>query len=194
MIKRMILLFTVMSLTACSTVGRVFPDNSNDYQNARSIADLEIPPDLTSGAANDSMSIPGAGNQVSLSSETARVSRWAEIRTLDNDRSLLLIPEELAVAWSGVESALEAGNIEINGKDQTNGTFDVTYKTDEEQGWFSRLAFWRNTSRPYKVSLSAADTNTELYILEMDGEAASGLEAELLLSTIRTQYNAGKAQ
>jgi uncharacterized lipoprotein len=195
MMMRMVLLFVVIALTGCSSVGRVFPDNSNEYQQARSIPNLELPPDLTSNASNNFMDIPGGTNQVSLSAQTARDAiRWAEIRSIDNDRSLLVIPEGVESAWEAVDRALQAGSIEINSKDQPGGTINVTYKTGEEEGWFSRLAFWRSNSYPFTLKLSGVEETTELTVLEKNGEWATSLESELLLSSIRTQYNASKAQ
>jgi outer membrane protein assembly factor BamC len=195
MMMRMVLLFVVIALTGCSSVGRVFPDNSNEYQQARSIPNLELPPDLTSNASNNFMDIPGGRSQVSLSAQTARDAiRMAEIRTIDNDRSLLVLPEGLDAAWNAVDKALQAGSIEINSKDQSNRTFNVTYKTGEDEGWFSRLAFWRSNSYPFTIRLSDVDETTELTVLEKNGEWATSLESELLLSSIRTQYNASRAQ
>jgi len=195
MMMRMVLLFVVITLTGCSSVGRVFPDNSTEYQQARSIPNLELPPDLTSNASNNFMDIPGGTNQVSLSAQTARDAiRWAEIRSIDNDRSLLVIPEGVESAWEAVDRALQAGSIEINSKDQPTGTINVTYKTGEEEGWFSRLAFWRSNSYPFMLRLSGVEETTELTVLETNGEWATSLESELLLSSIRTQYNASRTQ
>jgi len=195
MMKKVCLVLVVISLTACSSISRMFPDNSAEYRSAEMLPNLELPPDLTATSANNTMDIPGGRSQVSLADQTASEAiRWAEIRTLDDDRSLLVIPEELGSAWTAVENALQAGEIEINSKDQVSGTMNVTFKTGEEQGWFSRLAFWRSDSHPFMIRLTAADANTELTVLEQDGEWAAGLEAELLMTSIRTRYNSGRSQ
>ncbi|MEX2352680.1 MAG: hypothetical protein WD709_00735, partial [Gammaproteobacteria bacterium] len=82
-----------MSVSACSTFERMFPDRSTEYRQAESLPDLEIPPDLTAGVASDRMSVPGEGGQFALSAQAQdRPSTWAEIRSIDTDRSLLSIP------------------------------------------------------------------------------------------------------
>jgi len=66
---RLIFLLVAVSLTsACSYVSkldRVVPDRRTDYEKAEPMPDLEIPPDLTVEASNNSMTIPGEGASLS---------------------------------------------------------------------------------------------------------------------------------
>jgi len=65
-----ITLLMIGLVTGCSTFNRVFPDRSKDYQQAETLPDLEIPPDLTGGASSESMTIPGEKSEIgSLSGE-----------------------------------------------------------------------------------------------------------------------------
>ena len=39
-------------------LGKVLPDKKSEYKKSESMPDLEVPPDLTSNALNESMAIP----------------------------------------------------------------------------------------------------------------------------------------
>ena len=54
-----LLLVLMFSLSACSYLKGLLPDKKNEYKRSETMQDLEVPPDLTADAINDSMSIPG---------------------------------------------------------------------------------------------------------------------------------------
>lgn len=56
-----VLLLVLALLTACGIVSgldEVLPDKRKEYRKSESLPDLEVPPDLTSGAINDAMAVP----------------------------------------------------------------------------------------------------------------------------------------
>ncbi len=53
-----VVLLIAVFINGCSTVGRMFPDNSTDYQRAEALPQLEIPPDLSGDGISRSMNIP----------------------------------------------------------------------------------------------------------------------------------------
>ena len=64
------LLCIVILLSGCSMLPNlddVLPDKRTEYKKSESLPDLEVPPDLTAGAVNDSMAIPNEAQQASLS-------------------------------------------------------------------------------------------------------------------------------
>ncbi len=66
------LIFIPLLLTlsvSCSRLGldNVLPDKRTTYQKSRNLPALEVPPDLTTGAINDSMAIPGEEDATTLS-------------------------------------------------------------------------------------------------------------------------------
>jgi len=197
--RTVIMSIIAILLPACSSLDKVLPDTRTEYEKAESLPDLEIPPDLTADAINDSMMIPGERGRASLSARSRSAAgsaiKQAEIRRLDSTRSLLYLPEELEVAWTEIEKVLVGAGIEINEKDPEKGIFDITYTPDagEKKGFFSRLAFWKGGSESYLINMTGEDGRTELVILDKKGEWATDEEAEVLLATIRTQYNVSKA-
>ncbi len=197
--NRMIALsILVVMMTACSTLDRVLPDTRTEYKRAESLPDLEVPPDLTADAISDRMMIPGERGRASLSAQSPSgvAVKRAEIRRLDNARSLLYLPEELDIAWVEIEKVLVGAGVSINKKDTESRTFDITFSPDsgEKRGFLSRLAFWRGGSESYLINMTGEDDRTELVILNRKGEWATDEDAHMLLATIRTQYNVSKAQ
>ncbi|MFT5349717.1 MAG: outer membrane protein assembly factor BamC [Planctomycetota bacterium] len=62
---RLLLVFVLsLTTTACSYLPKfdsILPDKSKEYKKSESLPDLEVPPDLTAEAVNDSMTIPNEG-------------------------------------------------------------------------------------------------------------------------------------
>lgn len=64
MTRFLIILIFVLLSTSCSYIpklDKILPDKSKEYKKSESLPDLEVPPDLTAEAGNDSMSIPNQG-------------------------------------------------------------------------------------------------------------------------------------
>jgi uncharacterized lipoprotein len=119
----------------------------------------------------------------------------AEIQTINNNKSLLTIPEEFTVAWVEVEKTLLSSGVVIDERDQAKGIFRITYTPGEEnEGWLSGLAFWGKDSSTYMISLTGVGDKTELVVLNPEGEWESSVETEGLLSTLMTQYNLTRIQ
>ncbi len=191
MIKTIFILLALLSVSACSTMGRLFPETKDEYQRAQTLPDLEIPPDLTAGAINNSMAIPGEGavtSQTNVVNETSVVPQEkAQIQVINN-KSLLSIPDEYTIAWTQVERTLLGAGMAIDAKDQNKGIFNVTY-TDEtkDRSLFSILSGKRSDS--YVITLTGVGDKTELVVLDEDGEWVQSEVTDRLLSTIMTQYN-----
>ncbi|MCG7868164.1 MAG: hypothetical protein B6D70_11530 [gamma proteobacterium symbiont of Stewartia floridana] len=57
------LILLILFITGCSSDGGYFSDSEREYRSQKeSVDDLEIPPDLSSSAIQDAMTIPGAGS------------------------------------------------------------------------------------------------------------------------------------
>jgi outer membrane protein assembly factor BamC len=68
MIRLFIVSVFVMTSVSCSVLPKmdnILPDKRTEYKKSESLPDLEVPPDLTSEAINDSMSIPNEGASLS---------------------------------------------------------------------------------------------------------------------------------
>ncbi len=186
--KTILILLALMSLTACSTFNRSFPDNSDSYKQAETLPDLEIPPDLTKDAMSNMMNIPGEG---AVANANAPAPKQAVMQVI-NGKSIVTLPEEFTIAWSQVEQTLLGSGMEIDGQDQQKGTFDVTYQ-DETKGssWFSFLGSNKDS---YVISLTGVGDKTELVVLDEDGEWKPTEESDRILSTLMTQYNISRGK
>ena len=193
--KIICILLASLSVSACSTLSGIFPETRDVYQRAEAMPNLEIPPDLTAGAINTSMAIPGEGAVVSQTDGVVRPAQaLAQIQIINNNKSLLSIPDEFTVAWPQVEKTLlSATGLVIDAKDQNKGAFNVSY-TDEsaDSGWFSFMLFGNKDS--YVITLTGVGNKTELVVLDEDGEWVQTEESDRLLSSIMTQYNISKSQ
>jgi outer membrane protein assembly factor BamC len=63
--RTLMLAAAAASLIACSTVKKVTEGSDVDYRSARTTAPLEVPPDLTTVPADQSLTVPGAGGAAS---------------------------------------------------------------------------------------------------------------------------------
>jgi outer membrane protein assembly factor BamC len=68
MTRLLIILIFIVTSVSCSYVPKldnILPDKRTEYKKSESLPDLEVPPDLTAEAINDSMSIPNEGTSLS---------------------------------------------------------------------------------------------------------------------------------
>jgi uncharacterized lipoprotein len=195
--KIIFILLAFLAVSACSTVGRMFPETRDEYQRAQTLPDLEIPPDLTAGTINNSMSIPGEGSvrpQPPVTNvapqpvpQNTGPRGMAQIQVINNSKSLLSIPAEFTVAWIEVERTLEGAGLVIDAKDPNKGTFNVT--SNEKWGSRSLFSMLSGKGNSYVITLTGVGDKTELVVLDEDGEWVESEESDRLLSSIQTQYN-----
>ncbi len=67
----LVLLLTIIVLSACSKVAQVLPDKKDEYKKSEALPDLEVPPDLTANSS-DAMNIPGEGTTLSRYKQQTR--------------------------------------------------------------------------------------------------------------------------
>jgi len=189
--KTIFILIALLPLSACTTFDRMFPETRNEYRQAETLPNLEIPPDLTAGAINNTMAIPGEGS-VSLSADAAATPQRLARMEVINSKNLLSIPEEFTVAWTRLEQTLQGAGIVIDAKDEQKGTFNVTYKDETaDNSWFN---FWSDDEESYVISLTGVGDKTELVVLDEEGEWKPTEQSNRIMSTIMTQYNISNSQ
>lgn len=189
--KTIFILIALLSLSACTTFDRMFPETRNEYRQAETLPNLEIPPDLTAGAISNSMAIPGEGSAVSMSTDGGTPQRLARMDVI-NSKNLLSIPEEFTIAWTRLEQTLQGAGMVIDAKDEQKGTFNVTYKDEtSDSSWFN---FWSDDEESYVISLTGVGDKTELVVLDEDGEWNPTEQSDRIMSTIMTQYNISNSQ
>jgi outer membrane protein assembly factor BamC len=117
----------------------------------------------------------------------------AEIVNNEDGQVYLSLPNEYSQAWQMTEQALIRSGMNIRSKDAEQGEYLVLYtppESEQDQGWFSRLAFWRGEEkeRAYRVSLTDAGDRTDLTLLDEQGVWQSNDEARTILGMIQRQY------
>ena len=117
------IVLVIYLITGCSIFNDVFPDRSDDYQRAESLPDLEIPPDLTAGATNDAMTIPGERERaIGSTPEITEAPKQASIQSINNNKPLLSIPDEFTIVWGEVEGILQDSGVGTQSPSEAPGS------------------------------------------------------------------------
>ena len=125
-------------LASCSympDVGKLLPDKKSEYKKSESMPDLEIPPDLTADAINDSMGIPNEA--------PATLSRYNRPRTpgrtqptmgtTDTDEQWLSISRPINQLWPELLEFFEEKNYPIELEDGELGVLETGWSQADEQ-------------------------------------------------------------
>jgi outer membrane protein assembly factor BamC len=122
----------------------------------------------------------------------------------DGGGSVLRLQEQFSRAWRRTGLALDRVGFTVEDRDRSRGLYFVRYvdpesdlRGKEEKGFFSKLAFWssdddkRDQSRDgYLVSLIGGrdgDENTQVVVLNKDGERDGSPTADRILSLLHEQ-------
>lgn len=101
MMRLTVMLLLLSLLGACSYLDRVIPDRRTEYQAARSMPDLEVPPDLTAENPNNDMDVPGQ--------QGASLSRYQHSRSAGNGGAGAAASAAASAAAAPVQSGGGAG-------------------------------------------------------------------------------------
>ena len=191
-------------LTSCSympDIGKILPDKKSEYKKSESMPDLEIPPDLTADAINDSMDIPNEA--------PATLSRYNRPRgpaagaqptmgTTDTDEQWLSVSKPINQLWPELLEFFEGKNHPIELEDGELGVLETGWsQADEQTGLLYRYR--------YKIFAEQGDTPdiTVLIISQqrqtridnnadwLDQDKDSGLERQFV-SDLSLFIDAGK--
>jgi len=138
--KKIFLLFIILILVnGCGSLpnlDEVLPDNRTKYQRSQSLPELEVPPDLTSDALNDPLSIPDEEDANTLSEfqrrklmrEGGQLSD-AEMALLDNaDEKWLVVQGTTSSIWPKLHEFWVAKNFEMDLDDAELGVLETQFK------------------------------------------------------------------
>ncbi|MCU7905115.1 MAG: outer membrane protein assembly factor BamC [Candidatus Thiodiazotropha sp. (ex Epidulcina cf. delphinae)] len=111
------------------------------------------------------------------------------------DRSELWINEGFARAWRLIGVALDRVGFAVEDRDRSSGVYFVRYnalsgKDREGEGFFSKLAFWRDdeesidTETQYQVKLTELDAGTRVTIRDQAGTQTLSEEAAATILTL----------
>ncbi|MES9943576.1 MAG: outer membrane protein assembly factor BamC [Candidatus Thiodiazotropha sp.] len=134
--------------------------------------------------------------EVALAKDETRQQRSQLIKT--GERSELWINEGFARAWRLTGVALDRVGFAVEDRDRSSGIYFVRYSelsgaSQEEKGFFSRFAFWRDDEdsidkeSQYQVKLLELDQGTQVLIKNQDGSEAEINAAGRILTMIHEQ-------
>lgn len=118
-------------------------------------------------------------------------------RSADGDRLALNDPFDRA--WRRVGLALDRVGFTVEDRDRSKGVYFVRYidpdadvKTTEDKGWFSKLKFWGDSSKPqgkeqYRILVQEAAAGAEVQILDKDGGREKSDTASRILTLLFDQ-------
>lgn len=114
-----------------------------------------------------------------------------ELVSAGGGRVYLRVPADFAMAWRDTGEALGEGGFELQEADRGRGIYFVRYRpeSDGEEGLLSRLAFWREDAREYQLSLTGVGGQTEVVVLDEDGNWDASPGAAEILQSLRTALN-----
>lgn len=130
--------FGICFLASCAYMpdfGKLLPDKKSEYKKSESMPDLEIPPDLTADAINDSMNIPNEA-PVTLSryrNPSAPGGAGVSIGTTEADEQLLSLSIPADQLWPDLLAFIESKNFSIELEDAELGVLETGWSEVEEQ-------------------------------------------------------------
>ena len=125
-------------VTSCAympDVGKLLPDKKTEYKKSESMPDLEIPPDLTADAINDSMGIPNEAPATLSRYRNPRgpASTEAAMGTTDTDEQWLSLSMPLYLAWPALLEFFETKNYPIELEDEELGVLETGWSDAAER-------------------------------------------------------------
>ena len=143
-------------MTSCAympDIGKILPDKKSEYKKSESLPDLEIPPDLTADAVNDSMNIP---NEAPVTLSRYKNPRGAgptrtTMGTTETDEQWLSLSMPLFQLWPALLEFFETKNYPVELEDEELGVLETGWSpTDEQNGLLYRYK--------YKIFVEQGDT------------------------------------
>ena len=115
-------------------------------------------------------------------------------RVLDIDgKPYLAIPDEFTRAWRRTSVVMQQAGMTVTEEDEAKGLYTISYfdETEAGGGFFSKVQFWKD-GEPirYQLNLTGVGNQTELVVLDEDGNWDSSDNAMRIMSLIRERYNA----
>ena len=175
-------------------VGKLLPDKKTEYKKSESMPDLEIPPDLTADAINDSMNIPNEAPVTLSRYKNPRAPLAADVASGSNEAGEQWLSVSLSTQqlWPRLLEFIEAENYSVDLGDQELGVLETGWsEIDEQVGLQYRYK--------YKIFAEAGDTpdNTVLIISQtrqtridadadwLDQDKDQGMESRLVSELAR---------
>ena len=115
--------------------GKLLPDKKSEYKKSESMPDLEIPPDLTADAINDSMNIPNEAPVTLSGYRNPRAPGGAGVSagTTEADEPLLSLSMPADRLWPDLLAFVESKNFSVELEDSELGVLETGWSEVEER-------------------------------------------------------------
>lgn len=153
--NRLFIVFALLLGTAsCSympNVGGILPDKKNEYKKSESLPDLEVPPDLTAEAINDSMSIPNEGASLSKYQQrrgggnAPQAQSWSEP---ESDEQWIAVRGNNGSIWPRLRSYFSEQGFSMDLDDAELGVLETNFGEPYVEGGFSYRDKFKIFSEP----------------------------------------------
>ncbi|MBT7951682.1 MAG: outer membrane protein assembly factor BamC [Gammaproteobacteria bacterium] len=156
MTRLLFVLIFIMTAVSCSYVPKldnILPDKRTEYKKSESLPDLEVPPDLTAEAINDSMSIPNEGASLSeyqkrrsgggTSSQAAPVTAAA-----DSDEQWISVIGNNENIWPRLRNFISEQGYSLDLDDAELGVLETTWSEAYVEDGFSYRDKFKIFSEP----------------------------------------------
>ena len=140
-------------ITACAympDLSRVLPDKKSEYKKSESLPDLEIPPDLTANAMNDSMNIPDEAPATLSRYKNPRAPGRAPATTgtTETDEQWLSLPGSKEEFWPQLSEFFESRDFSLEVDDEELGVLETGWSQPVEQSGLINRYKYRIFSEP----------------------------------------------
>ena len=139
-------LMVITSMTGCGffpKFDKVLPDTRKAYQKAQTLPDLEVPPDLSTEAIQDRMTIPEGGSTARYSTyqerranrqvqESLEKTQTAAIRLLENEH-VLAVEGAAVQVWPKLREFWEAQGYSLELDDLELGVIETAWSENERE-------------------------------------------------------------
>ncbi len=156
-------------------------------------------PELEAEMLNRLMVSFGIEQQQARQMVASRSERQARARLMRDNQggSVLEVSEDFSRAWRRTGLALDRVGFTVEDRDRSRGLYYVRYvdpdtATKSDGGFFSKLKFWgdgdaKKGASAYLISLTGADENTSIVVLDERGERERSATAERILGLLEAQ-------
>jgi len=118
----------------------------------------------------------------------------AELLNVGEGKAYLRVSNDFAKVWRNTGFALGQIGAKVEDEDRSRGSyylrFSDTAAPKPEKGFFSSLAFWRDADNDeFEIHLTDVGNNTEVIVLDPDGNWDNSATAARILRLLRTELN-----
>ena len=130
-----------------------------------------------------------------LARNATKSSRARMLRTADGSAALAL-EEGFSRAWRRTGVALDRVGFTVEDRNRGVGVYFVRYNDPlldeaEEQGWLSKLAFWKGdeaeAAKIYQIAIKGDEQRSRIVVLDADGHRDNGATARRILTLLFEQ-------